>query len=241
MTKIALLLLCVASLTQAQEHTSKGQWKHQSELGIVVTGGNSESETINVAQTTSYAWDKHTVKSTGHYLTSSSGEVRTAENWSAGLRYDRKFSDLSAVFAGNLWQGDRFAGFRYRNNWDLGYQHYFRKNDKGYLLGEIGYRFTYEEKSQEGLEPTRNHFARFFGDTLHKFNQHVSGRFWLEVLPDFNDSDNMNINFEPSLMAALSNVFSVKLAFLYRYDTVPAIAGNEKYDYNFIVSLIAQF
>ena len=69
----------------------------------------------------------------------------------------------------------------------------------------------------------------------------ISGKIWVELLPDLTNSSNLQVNFEPSLSVVLTGNLFLKLAFQGNYDGEPAIAGNKTFDYTYTTSLVAEF
>ncbi len=63
-------------------------------------------------------------------------------------------------------------------------------------------------------------------------------KLWVETLIDSEDSENIEVNFEPSIDVALGEFFSsekparvsLKVAYKGMYDNVPAIKGYKKFD-----------
>lgn len=174
MLKILMSIFLFAGLAQAAD--KEMGLNNQSELGYVVTGGNSKSETTSVKQTSTYKWDGGGLTFTGHYI-QASGEVDntatatvgdtkneiTAENWSAKLRYDKTITPKwFSAFASHGWRGDRFQGVEYGHDSDIGAK-YFTANDDTYKqFFELGYRYTREffNRGQNGTPPSNCQLAQ---------------------------------------------------------------------------------
>jgi len=62
---------------------------------------------------------------------------------------------------------------------------------------------------------------------------------WVEYLPNLDESEDYSLNGEASINAAIDNTFSVKTAYLVKYDNVPA--AEYRTDSLFSTSLIAKF
>lgn len=236
-----LLLVFTSDLLFA-EGPNEG-WNHSSEAGIALVGGNSSSETIHLKQETKYGWEKNLLKLNGHYLLGKSSGIESAKNWSAGLRYERTLSEQFSAFVGNSWNGDKFAGFDYRANIDAGGKYLFINTDKAnYLFSETGYRFTYEKRIPL-VTPNSDsqHIIRLYFEGGKALSESITAKLWVELLPDISDTKNFAYNFEPSLNVSVSSHLALKLAFLGRYDALPAIAGNKKFDSLYTTSLLANF
>ena len=237
--KILVVFLLLSSLASA------GEWEHQSEVGIVQAAGNIESETYNLSDKTSYNWAKNTLTQEGAYLRSVVEDETGAETWLLGLRYDRELSKRFSLFIGNLWEGDRRAGFDFRSNVDVGSKYLAYqdpKNKKNKVTTELGYRFRYEQRIDGTADILdRSHILRSFTEWKWQWTDTVSTGWWVEILPDFSDNDNININTQPSVSVQLSKILALKVSYLFEYDNVPAVAGNKRIDTLYTTSLVAKF
>lgn len=227
--------------------TVLAEWDHSSELGVVIATGNTESRTENAKHESKVNWaEKNTFKAFGSYIhtfTEVDATETDFEIWDFGGRYDRKVSKKVSLFFGNSWEGNRDAGYSYRTNIDLGAKYDFYKDSKhDYFNTEAGYRFTYEEKTP-GSSPAseRKHIARVFFGYGKEFREGVHFKWWVEFLPDLSETENIEINTEPSLSVALTDLLSLKVAYLIKYDNVPATDGNERLDSLYTTTLVANY
>ena len=104
-----LLLLFVVNPLGAQAEESESKFTNQSELGVVIAGGNTKSQTINLKTNSEYTWTKNLIRGYGALLYGKADGEINARNWNAGLRYERKVGKrfsatwrkgLSSVFQG---------------------------------------------------------------------------------------------------------------------------------------------
>ena len=116
----------------------------QSEFGAVYSMGNSDSQTYNLSSKNAWNWEKDKLSGVGSYLYAESDEKPSANNWTAGLRYDHFVTQKLSAYLGNSWEGNRFAGFDYKSNVDVGLSYSFMKEENQSLVGEAGYRFSHE-------------------------------------------------------------------------------------------------
>jgi putative salt-induced outer membrane protein len=63
---------------------------------------------------------------------------------------------------------------------------------------------------------------------------------WTEFLYNFSNSTDYRVNAEPSLSVILTDVFSLKLAYLINYRNLPAVAGKKQLDTLYTTSLVAK-
>lgn len=240
---LAFSLLCLTSpqTLKAAETESNLGWEHESALGIVLTGGNSDTKTLNAEQTTVYKWTKDSLSSKGGFLYGQSSGEESANNWSIGLRYDRFITPDFTVFGGYSVDSDLFASINLRNNIDAGAKYYFwNSSKKEYALAELGYRLTLLDPVG-GLESSTQHFTRSYIEYSKMLTPTMRLKTWVEYLPSISDSGDHQINFEPSLSFSIDANFSLKLSYLGKYDSQPAAEENKSFDYTYSTSLIAKF
>lgn len=219
---------------------------NESELGLVLTSGNSSAQTLSAKHTSIYTLDANKFQLAAKYLYGKASGMESAKNWSAGLRYERAFTDSLSAYLANTWEGDIFNGYEYRTNVDAGGKYYLVPEDKEkkgtYLFSEVGYRYTYEYRI-ETITPRSAtlHFARIYLEGSRNFTDSVTGKLWVEGLPSLNDANSNQANFEASLAVMLSEKLSLKSAYGGRYRSTALKVGGEKYDSVLTTSLIAKF
>lgn len=243
---IALLTASVLSLTFAPSQVFASEeaelgWEHESALGIVLTGGNSDTKTLNAEQKTVYKWKKDSLSSKGGFLYGKSAGEESANNWSIGLRYDRFIAPHFTVFGGYSVDSDLFANINLRNNLDAGSKYFFWNTNKNdYAFSELGYRFTLLDPVG-GLESDTQHFARSYLEYSAAITPSMRFKSWVEYLANFSQSGDHQVNFEPSLSFTIDANFSLKISYLGKYDSMPASDENVSFDYTYATSLIAKF
>jgi len=241
MTSLSLIILLSAVSAQAN-------WKTDSELGFVSQSGNTNQDNTYFKTKAVKAVGKNAYTLEGSYI-NTTGEapgnataIRLAESVTAGLRYTRTVSEKLGVFAGGLWEKNHFAGFENRYSGDLGLAYTIMKTDTMSFLNETGYRYRkqFEYLPGDGQGPsTESQFARVYFEYNNKFSSTSIFKLWVETLYDMQDSENVEVNFEPSIDVAIGQLFSteekpaqvsLKLAYKGMFDNVPAAAGLERYD-----------
>ena len=104
-----IFLALTISLSTHVFAAEKAPWTHESELALVKVGGNTESESYNGKQKTTYTFDLNAVTAAGRYLESKAGSTQTAKSWDASLRYERILSDLWSAFVQQTAESDYFS------------------------------------------------------------------------------------------------------------------------------------
>lgn len=212
---------------------------NESEAGIVITSGNTRTQSLNFKQTDSYGWQSNVLTFKGNFLRTTTSGTENARYWTLGLRYDRVLSEHFNVYVGQAVESNLFAGYLQRYNTDLGGKYYFEKSEGFEWSAELGYRYTLENRLS-GPNP-RDHYVRGYTEAMRAWNQSVSTKLWVELLPNLTRSSDYQINTELSVSAALTEIFSVKSAYLVRFDHEPAPGALEKVDTLFTTSLVAKF
>lgn len=235
---IGILILGLAFGAQAQT-TEKSPWAHESEASIVQVSGNTKSESYSAKQLTSYKFDLNTLSLKARYLSTKTSGTETARAWDASLRFERDLSDKWAAFIQHGAEADAFGGYVQRDNTDIGVKYFFIKSDTELLFSELGARSSKVNLGGGTTDTTSG--GRFYTEYNRKINDSTSGKFWVEYIHNTKDSDAYLLNYEPSLSVMLSQVFSVKLAYLVKYHNKTATATEDKNDTTFTTSLVAKF
>jgi putative salt-induced outer membrane protein len=217
------------------------QFKDESELAHIKTGGNSEVQTVNTKTTNWYTWDLNKTTFGGHYIYGESKDGVSARNWDVNAKYERELSKKTSVVGGEVVEGNRFIDIKARYNSDIGFRYYYVKEDPQYLLSELSYRYTIEDRYSPKGGTLYDNKGRFYNEYWRKYSETVSYKIWLEYVPNFTDNSDYLVNGEASLMSILNSVFSLKVAYLGMYDNKPAKSGFKNYDYATTTSLVVKF
>ncbi|MGZ3712440.1 MAG: DUF481 domain-containing protein [Bdellovibrionota bacterium] len=219
--------------------SARADWKSDNEAGVVVTTGNSTTQSLNAKTTTDRTFAKNLLRLQGSYLRAKQSGVLSALTWSLGFRYERELSEKFSVFAGQSVEGDRFAGILQRYNTDLGGKYFFYKLPKDFIwFAEAGYRYTKEHTAtySKGFQK-----ARLYSEAEKNWTDSTSTKLWVEYIPNFTVSQAWLFNSEPSLSSAVSTYFSIKTAHLVKYSNAPVSAALKKTDAAFTTALVAKF
>lgn len=238
------ILVSIAFLLGAV--SAHAEWKTETDLSMVSQSGNTKQDNALLKTKWTKSVDKNAYTIHGQYINSSGTaggtEVRLAESAQAGLRYTRTVSEKLGVFAGVLWEKDHFSGFENRYSGDLGLKYHITKTEDFYFFNEIGYRYRAQYASLVGTgqgPKVEGHFGRIYFELGKKLNSTSNFKFWVETLIDSEDSENIEVNFEPSIDVALGEFFSssdkparvsLKVAYKGMYDNVPAAPGLKRFD-----------
>ena len=243
---LSLLILFLTPNVFAQEATTPEAKPYavEAEAGIVSSNGNTRSESYLLKNITSYKLDAYLAKLSGSYLRNKTRDdvnstTSDFEKWDLGLRLERELSERFSIYLGQSMEGDRKSGIERRYNSDIGGKYFIAKKEGYYTFAELGYRYTTEQYADTTLADKNFDYIRAYIESEKKWNSTLSTKLWVEYLPSLDNSDDYNVNGELSVNAALDNIFSIKTAYLAKYDNLPA--AIHKTDSLFSTSLIAKF
>lgn len=226
------LFLCASAI--ADERTIK----NESEAGIVITGGNTEISTLSFKQATTISNAPNSILFNARYLRSSNAGIEQALQWGLGLRFERSLTDRFSLFLGQLVESNLYQNILQRYATDIGGKYFFNKVEKDIVwFAEAGYRFTRENY----LSSFKNlNFMRLYTEVEKYFAESMSGKLWIEYLPNITAWKAYQLNAHLSLNTAISSIFSLKNGFEIRYNNEPP-SGKQTSDRIFTTSLVAKF
>lgn len=216
------------------------QMTHESEMSILNTGGNTNVQTYLLRSKNQLIARRNTYRFGGHYAYGEANEVVSVRDWDANGQYERMVTRSTAVLLGEFIEGYRFRNIKARYNSDIGLKYHFIRSDLQNLFGEIGYRYSVEDR----YSPNENLYEskiRAYSEYNRKVTETFQWRMWGEYIPNFTDEQRYLINFELSGTAILSSIFSLKVAYRGFYDDRPASPGLKYYDYQYTTSLVSKF
>lgn len=257
MKSILLVLLVpfiVFAETEPAKEAAETKFNNESELSLIQTGGNSTVETYNGKTKSTWTKGKRIYSFGGHYTlgysevtddtTGDDEKKENVRNWDVNGRYEQVLSKSINGFSAVKYEGDEFSGYKQRENLDIGLKYIISNTDTTKSSFELGARYTIEKSitRDEDNEDVFNYTkARMYYEVTYTQSKTVVYKFWTEYLPNFTESDDYLVTYEPSVALALSNTFSLKTSYKAVYDNQPNIEGNENTDYTFTTSLLAKF
>ena len=234
MKKLFLAVAAVCLLSQS----SFAAFTNESTLGVVSAGGNTQTSSISAKQKNEVKWEKNSARAFADFLTASSKGNQSAYSWSLGARYERELSEDFAVYLGQKVDSDKYQNILQRYSSDVGGKYSFNKTEKLIWFSELGYRFS-RENYPYGFK--NFNFARIYNEVEGLLSKSMSAKWWIEFLPNLTDSNAYQLNTEASVSATLSEIFSLKLAYLIKYNNTPPTGTVFKTDSVFTTALVAKF
>lgn len=223
-------LVFLSFAAHAQEST--GPWKSDAELGVLITQGNTETQSYNLKARASYDRTKWRASGDAEAIYKEENSVESANRYLIKGKYDYKIiPDLNYVFVLAQYEDDKFSGYDYRVTEAVGYGHSLIKQPTLTLDAELGAGARQSEPETGDSE--NEAIVRIAGILEYKFSETASFREegTIEGL-----IDSTTMKSVTSIKAQLNSKLFLKASFTARYvDTVPA--GIEKDDYETSVTL----
>lgn len=216
------------------------QWNDETELGSTIVSGNTSTETYNAGDKTSYQFDQNIFKFSGRYLQSKANGLESAKNWDASLRYERELDASFAVFASFGLSSDIYSGYVQRNDFDLGGKYFLSKSTDTNWSVEAGYRNSFTQFTTASPNPQAN-YVRIYSEATQVITEGITGKLWVEYLPNLTDTDSYLLNAEPSVSIMLNKLLSLKGADLFKYTNTLPKGFSKHLDSFFTLSIVAKF
>ena len=244
---IAFIIGFVWNSAFAQEGDEETQklFSNESELSVSVASGNAESESYLLRQLTEYEKGKSKATFNALYQQIQGLDpvtevfAESARRWELGFRFEREVMKNFAPYINHIVFSDVLASLVQRNSYGLGAKYTFWKKKNGKVSGEAGAQSVFENRLVSQNVNYLSSRARVDGE--YKIAKNTTAKLWVEYILNVDNTDDYEVNFEPSIIVKINSLFSMKVSYQSRYDNVPASADAENLDTLFATSLIAKF
>lgn len=217
-----------------QEH---GPFYTDSLLGLVLQGGNTIDNTVAFNTINSYVLPSEILMVGGHYNYGWDESGLSSRNWDARFRYERIVREHFKPFAALVYEGDPFAGFTERTNFDLGAVFSFEGMFFTWDI-DAGYRYT-EEKPTYDPERYQNKL-RFHLEGKWKVGKSGEVRTWARYMPFLSDTQgdlpNYMFDYGVSINSYFTEKFYLNLSYIGNFREVP-LENRKQNDYKLIGSV----
>ena len=250
LTSLVPFLFCsLISQTFAQDSTTS--WAHESEFGLTSTksaqASSNDTDIYYAKHKTNLTSGKKNITAQGNYYYGKQGNELTARSWMTSLKWDRSLSEKFSIFVAETLEGNRFMGYVLRSSTDLGGKYFFMTKedakDLDYFFVEAGYRLSYDDltNNPNNVNSTSNQ-ARAYTEYSKAWNAVFSTKLWIEYIKTLgNDNRNM-YNSELSALAKMSDILTMKAAYLVKFDDSLKDKNFERNtDRTILVALIANY
>lgn len=241
-TCLLIGLSVVAGFGAHAQEAPKKPWSNVTELGLVLTSGNSEAQSLNFGNKYAYAWSKaelnidavalraettaRTVTNTGGVLTETETTTTTAELYALGAKYRRNITPRFFWYTGAGWLRNELSGIENRYNAGGGVGYKFVDSARHKLAGEIGANYTNEDFvfiQPDGSDSADYAAARGFLGYQFLFREGAKFTSDLEVLDNLDATDDWRVNWVNSVTANLTKKLALKASYALLYDNVPVV------------------
>jgi putative salt-induced outer membrane protein len=235
---VLLPILALGAVTPAY-----ADWTGKGEAGLVISSGNTETETANAKVAVAHERDKWKNSFGLSALYASDDIGATAQRWEAIAQSDYNFSPKTFWFGAGRYEDDRFSGFEYQATISTGLGRKFIDTDRTKFVGTagVGYKVfeTRDAFDEAGLlieEGAREDDIIFRGtlDFDHKLTDTTTliDKFIVEA-----GADNTFYQNDLALQVRIYSALALAVGYSVRHNTDPPI-GFEKTDTLTTVNLV---
>ena len=237
MKRIAWIALLAPILTFGQESS----FSKRVELGLVATGGNTESSTVSGKVDLEKKWANSSLWLGGSALSSRQDGKEVAGKTTAGLKGRRRLSGrLFASLTGD-YERNRFAGFDYRIQAGPGLGLEIAKGERHALSATASGVLFWERSVAPSAEAETFFSLKAGAEDLWKLTPQFTLKNKVDFFVPLKESDRYLVNWTASVESALSKVLSLGMGYTLNYQNRPPVAGLKKTDTLLTGSLIVQF
>ena len=237
------LVLLASPLILAVGAPAHAEWTGKGEAGLVISSGNTETQTANVKLALAREVDKwkNSFGLAGLYASDDVGT--TAQRWEAIAQSDYSFTPKAFWFGAARYEDDEFSGFEYQATLSTGLGRKFIDADTTKFVGTagVGYKILESRDSFDDTgvliatgERQTDAILRGTLDYEHKFNANTS---MLDKSIVEAGNDNTFVQNELSLQVKMMERLALAVGYAVRHNTDPP-AGFEKTDTLTTVNLV---
>ncbi len=238
---VAMTLSLVAVVPGFAEDEKETGWSSTAEVGLVVTGGNSETETLSFKDETTRTWEKSSFRlKAGAIRAETTPGPPIARDTPAGLsleqrptetnaesyyfegRYDHEIHEKFFWFAGAGWDKNEPGGIDSRTKVFGGVGNIWRDDDKVKFRTDYAVSYT----DQEDVNPTPSSVGDYAGLRASWIYKHKFGKsadYSNDFVVDYglDDSDNWRADMINSVAVAINSKLALKVSLQHLYNNLP--------------------
>jgi putative salt-induced outer membrane protein len=237
---LALAALAVFSSALADDVPRDGQWRGDGGAALSISSGNSNSRSLNLNGNAARLTATDKLALYGQILegrSEANGVTTTSANqWSAGGRYDSNFSPETFGFGGLDLSHDQLKQLSLRSvlSVGLGY-HVIKTADNQFdVFGGAAYRNDQYSGAgviiNNAVETSFSTPQLMLGEeSHHKLTESTTFQQKLAISPNLNNDKGSLVTFNSSLMVAMSKTLSLNVTLQDRYDSLsePPLKKND--------------
>ncbi len=208
-------------------------WSGDAELGVMVTSGNTDTQTISGKLDISNekeVW-RHNLKLAA--LNSSENDQTSAEKYSAMWKSDYKLGEKNYLFGSAQYDDDRFSGYDYQATLALGYGRRVLGSDSQTLDLEIGpgYRRSKVSTTDRVKEEAVLKLAGFY-----RYQISDSSKFKQDLVFDIGEDQTISKSIT-AVQAKVAESLSMKVSYTWKH-TSEVPAGRAKIERETALTLV---
>ena len=244
---IALFLtaLLAAGPAVATDEKETG-WSSTAEVGLVVTGGNSETETLSFKNETARAWEKSSLRlKAGAIRAETTTTTRSAvqavpagpilidetvlkatnaEAYYFEIRYDKQIHEKLFWFAGTGWDKNEPAGIDSRKAAFAGVGNIWRKSAKIRFRTDYAVSYTDQEDVVSSVRSVGK-FAGLRASWIYRHKLNKMTKYSNDLVLDYGleESANWRADMINAVAATLNSRLALKVSLQHLYNNLPPI------------------
>ena len=230
-------------MTQAQEdgaieETEKPKWETNASVGFTLTQGNNDTLLATASILSLKKWELNELSLSADGSLGEVEGVKNNETLRGTGQYNRLFTNDRTFALLNLSAlHDAIADVEFRGTVSPGLGHYFFKEDKFELSGELGPGFVYEK-----VGGITDHYLSLRAAESVKYQISERARLWqkLEYIPQVDHFENYLVIAEIGIDSDLTEKLGMRFTIQDVFDNEPA-AGRKSNDLRVISSLRYKF
>ena len=191
------------------------------DFGFVNASGNTSLSTLNFGDKIVLKAASWVITQNGAYIYGKTSGISSANLLKAAVRGDKMFIGRVGFFVGSAYERNRFAGFTMHTDQIAGLSAQVLSEPRDTLRLDGGGVYT-SEKRVDGSSMTFP-AARAGMAFKHSFGGSSAFTQTAEYVPNLEDTDQYRVNTESGLTAKMTTHVGLKLSYLLRYDSKPAI------------------
>lgn len=209
----------LAPFLAAAQQPAAWKFSGTADAGFVSATGNTDVVTTNFGDKLTASYKAWTLTQTLAQVYGKTKGVESANQLRAGLRAERTIADGVGGFAAVQYERNAFAGFNRRLDELLGVQWKAIADSANTLTLDAGGVLTQQENTDGTSKNTPAARAAAAFKHLFKANTFVSQG--VEYVPDLQAGGGYRLNSETAAVAPLSSRVSVKLGYLFQFNSKP--------------------
>ena len=238
---VSLILCLIIGLYAQEEQKEKNKWGGDAALGFAVARGNTDTTNMSFTFSVKGPMSK-SIDNTNkaYFLLNKEGGITNAESMGLDSQIQWKHTERFFSYYGIQGLRDKFKNYSYRilPGLGVGYKILTLENFQLSASAGLSQVFTKYYDSEET--------DSFTGITLgNQFTWKISPTAeisqTLSLNTDISELDRIFLQFDISLVSAITKGLSVKLTLMDKYDSKPVGKDIKKNDVSFIAGLSAKF